>query len=79
MTQKSFPPLGGGTLCRLEKDVFFAGDDKISIPRNDLPQTKQELQIELHGFSNASLRSYGACVYLMPVSKSDFPSVHLVA
>ena len=51
--------------------------EKISIDRNILLQTDCQLEIELHGFSDASLQSYGACVYIRAVSKSGVSSVHL--
>ena len=35
--------------------------------------------IELHGFSDASLQNYGACIYIRSVSQSGKVSVHLVA
>ena len=53
--------------------------EKISITRNVLPKTNCQLEIELHGFNDASLQSYGACVYIRAVSKSGVSSVHLVA
>ena len=53
--------------------------EKISIDRNVLLQTDCQLEIELHGFSDASLQSYDACVYIRAVSKSGLSSVHLVA
>ena len=53
--------------------------EKISIDRNVLSQTDCQREIELHGFSDASLQSYGACVYIRTVSKSEVSSVHLVA
>ena len=52
---------------------------KISIARNVLLQTDCQLEIELHGFSDASLQRYGAYVYIRAVSKSGISSVHLVA
>ena len=52
---------------------------KISIARNILLQMDCQLEIELHGFSDASLQRYGACVYIRAVSKSGVSSVHLVA
>ena len=52
---------------------------KISIARNVLLQTDCQLEIELHGFNDASLQRYGACVYIRAVSKSGVSSVHLVA
>ena len=54
-------------------------NEKISIPRNVLPQTDCQPEIELHGFSDASLQSYGACVCIRAVSKSGVSSIHLVA
>ena len=53
--------------------------EKISIDRNVLLQTDCQLEIELHGFSDASLQSYGACVYIRAVSKPGVSGVHLVA
>ena len=53
--------------------------EKISIDRNVLLQMDCQLEIELHGFSEASLQSYGACVYIRAVSKSGVSSLHLVA
>ena len=38
--------------------------EKIYIARNVLLKTDCQLEIELHGFSDASLQSYGACVYI---------------
>ena len=52
--------------------------EKISIDRNALPQTDCQLETELHGFSDASLQSYGACVYIRAVSNSGVSSVHLI-
>ena len=40
-------------------DVLIGGKGTAII----LPQTDSQLEIELRGFSDASLRSYGACVY----------------
>ena len=51
--------------------------EKISFDRNVLLQTDCQLEIELHGFSDASLQSYGACVYIRAVSKSGVSIVHL--
>ena len=64
----------------LEKITLFLQDmEKISIARNVLPQTDCQLEIKLYGFSGASLQSYGTCVYVREVSKSEVPSAHLVA
>ena len=54
-------------------------NEKISIARNVLPQTDCQLEVELHGFSDASLQSYGASVCIRAVSKSGVSSIHLVA
>ena len=63
-----------------EKIIFSLQDmEKISIDRNILLQTVCQLEIELHGFSDASLQSYGACVYIRAVSKPGVSGVHLVA
>ena len=51
----------------------------MSIARNILLQTDCQQKIELHGFSDASLQSYGTCIYVSAVSKSGVFSVHLVA
>ena len=53
--------------------------EKISIPRNVLPQIDGQQELELNGLSDASLQGYGLCVSLRTVSKSGAPSVHLVA
>ena len=47
--------------------------EKISLSRNVLPQTDGQHKIELHGFGDASLQGYGACVYLRAVSNREFP------
>ena len=53
--------------------------EKIYIARNVFLQTDCQQEIELHGYSDAHLQSYGACVYIRTVSKSGVFSVHLVA
>ena len=47
--------------------------EKISIPRNVLPQTDCQQVIELHGFSDASLQGYDASVYPRTLSKPGVP------
>ena len=46
----------------LKKLISLQDMDKISIDRNVLPQTDCLLEIEFHGFSDASLQSYSTFV-----------------
>ena len=63
-----------------EKIMFSLQDmERISIVKNTLLQSDSQQEIELHGFSDSSLQSYGVCVYFRTVSKSGVSSVHLVA
>ena len=47
------------------KKIVFSLQDmgKIFVTRNILPEIEEQLKIELHGFSDASLQIFGACVY----------------
>ncbi|XP_065074711.1 uncharacterized protein LOC135698594 [Ochlerotatus camptorhynchus] len=51
--------------------------ETIAVPRWVIP-IPQPVVIEAHGFSDASLRAYGACIYLRVVSPSGEISVQLL-
>ena len=56
--------------------LSFQDMENIDIPRYVQSQTDGQQEIELHGFSDASLQGYGACIYLRAASKSGVSSVH---
>ena len=50
--------------------------NNLKIPRHVLlPNYKR---VELHGFSDASLQAYGACIYLISFEENDIPKVELL-
>lgn len=49
---------------------------KIDIPRHVLGESS--IDIQLHGFSDASEKAYGAAIYVRSVSKSGLINVHLL-
>ena len=56
----------------------FIGKLKVSRKIVSLNDEDQLEKLELHGFSDASLQNYGACIYLRSILKSDTISVSLV-
>ena len=56
----------------------FIGKLKVSRKIVSLNDEDQLEKLELHGFSDASLQNYGACIYLRSIFKSDTISVSLV-
>ncbi|XP_062556707.1 uncharacterized protein LOC134221531 [Armigeres subalbatus] len=55
----------------------LAAADSSTVPRWVISISKPIL-LEAHGFSDASLRAYGACIYLRAVSECGDISVHLL-
>ena len=58
---------------------FMSKVGKIELPRKIIDFSSPMKCIELHGFSDASLKGYGACVYIRSVTENNEVSVNLVA
>lgn len=56
-------------------DIFCLGD--LQIPRC-LILDREKIRIELHGYSDASLKAYGACLYLRVLYKNNEVSCNLI-
>ena len=54
------------------------GKLKVSRKIVSLDDVCQLEKLELHGFSDASLKNYGACIYLKSIFKSGAVSVNLI-
>lgn len=53
--------------------------DQIIVPRKILSNCSHESsRIEMYGFSDASKKTYGACIYLRSFTSEGLPKVHLV-
>lgn len=50
--------------------------NKISIPRHVISST--HISLELHGFSDASEKAYGACLYIKSIKSDGTNKIHLV-
>ncbi|XP_075150750.1 uncharacterized protein LOC142224854 [Haematobia irritans] len=50
--------------------------EKVKIPRSVVAKSKV-VRIEMHGFSDASKRAYGCCIYIRSISEDNVVSVHL--
>ena len=58
---------------------FLSEINQIEIPRKLVDFSSKIQSIELHGFIDASLKCYGACIFIRSVTKDEKIDVNLVA